>query len=186
MQVMIVLSVPGDGPVAALVLRPWRFDDLGALVAAHRDLALRRWLSTSLSDEATARQWLDVQAAGWAAANRFSFAVVTMDDRLLLGHIVVKVGTSAGTAEVGYWTAAHARNQGIAARGLETVSRWALSTQEIVPLTCLELLHAEDNHASCRVAAKCGFLLHDVLPAAPPAFPTRGHRHVRTADGELT
>ncbi|GAA2635722.1 GNAT family N-acetyltransferase [Paractinoplanes durhamensis] len=50
----IVLSVPGEG--SALVLRPWRFDDLPALVAAHRDPELRRWLSTSLADEPQAQQ----------------------------------------------------------------------------------------------------------------------------------
>jgi RimJ/RimL family protein N-acetyltransferase len=169
-----------------LILRPWRFDDLPELVAAHRDPVLRRWLSTSLADEAAARQWLDVQAVGWVAATRFSFAVVTdADDRSLLGHVVVKVGT-AGVAEVGYWTAAHARKQGVAARGLETVSRWALAGQDTVPLTRLELLHAQDNQASCRVAVKCGYPLHDLLPATPPAFPTSGHRHVRTAAGDLT
>ena len=62
------------------------------------DPMLRRWLSTSLADEAAARQWLDVQVAGWIAATRFSFAVVAdADDRSLLGHVVVKVAT-AGVA----------------------------------------------------------------------------------------
>ncbi|MCU7725290.1 GNAT family N-acetyltransferase [Actinoplanes sp. KI2] len=178
----IVLSVPGTGSVAALRLRPWRLNDLPALIAAHRDPVLRRWLSTSLADEDEARQWLDLQANGWAAATRFSFAVVPTDadDRAPFGHVVVRVG-SAATAEVGYWTAAHARGQGVATRALETVSLWALQAQDILPLTRLDLLHADGNQASCRVAVKCGFPLHDLLPAAPPAYPTSGHRHVRTA-----
>lgn len=176
-----VLPVPATGSRAALLLRPWRTDDLANLLAAHQDPMLRRWLSTRLTDGAAARRWLDAQAAGWAAATRFSFAVVTAeDDRSLLGHLVVTVGTAA-TAEVGYWTAAHARKQGVAAHSLETASRWALSAQDVVPLTRLELLHAEDNQASCRVAARCGYRLHDILPPAPPEFPTSGHRHVRTA-----
>lgn len=98
------------------------------------------------------------------------------DDDLRLGHVVVKAA-SADTAEVGYWTAAHARGRGIAARAVDTVSDWALETRETVALT---LLHAAGNHASCRVAVKCGYVLHDELPAAPPAFPAEGHRHVRT------
>ncbi|WP_260473824.1 GNAT family N-acetyltransferase [Amycolatopsis balhimycina] len=106
-----------------------------------------------------------VQAAGWDSATRFSFAVVTgVNDRAPVGHVVVKVG-AVGVAEVGYWTAAYVRGRGIAARALETVSQWALSTQGLVPLTRLDLLHAEDNRASCRVAEKCSYL----LPAAPPA-----------------
>jgi hypothetical protein len=47
-------------------------------------------------------------------------------------------------------------------------------------LTRLDLLHAENNPAFCRVARKCGYVLRELLPPAPPAFPARGHRHVRT------
>ncbi|GIF09044.1 GNAT family N-acetyltransferase [Actinoplanes siamensis] len=178
----VILSAPGPG--SALLLRPWRFEDLPTLVAAHQDSGLRRWLSTTLADEARAQQWLGEQAAGWAAATRFSFAVVTdVDDHSPLGHVAVTVG-AADVAEVGYWTAAHARGQGVAPRALQTVSRWALRTQEIVPLTRLDLFHADDNQASCRVAIKCGYLLHDLLPAAPPAFPNSGHLHVHTAAGQ--
>jgi RimJ/RimL family protein N-acetyltransferase len=177
----IIMSVPPTGSAPALRLRPWQLDDLPALVAAHRDPLMRRWLSTSLAGEAEARQWLDAQTTGWATATRFSFAVIaTADDRCPLGHVVVKVG-SADTAEVGYWTAAHARGQGIAARAMDTVSHWALDIQDMIVLTQLELLHAVDNDPSCRVAVKCGYALRDLLPAAPPAFPADGHRHVRTA-----
>lgn len=167
-------------PHSDLLLRPWRPDDLPALVAAHRDPALRRWLAHSLADEAEARQWLAAQAAGWDSATRFSFAVVLDEnDHAPVGHVVVKVGT-AGVAEVGYWTAPQVRGRGIAVRALETVSRWALGTQDLAPLTRLDLLHAKDNQASCRVAEKSGFVLHDLLPDAPPTYPGGGHRHVRT------
>lgn len=126
-----------------------------------------------------------MQAAGWAARTRFSFAVVVRaDDRSPLGHVVVKMGMTR-SAEIGYWTAVRARGQGVAARAGETVSEWALNTQDMVPLIRLDLLHATDNYASCRVAVKCGYALHDVLPAAPPAFPTSGHRHVRTTAGTV-
>jgi RimJ/RimL family protein N-acetyltransferase len=160
-------------------LRPWRMDDLPALVAAHRDPVLRRRLITSLTGEADARQWLEAQAPGWRSATRFGFAVVAgEDDHTPFGHVGVKVVT-AGVAEVGYWTAAAVRGRGIAARALEITSQWALHTQHLVRLTRLDLLHAEDNRASCRVAEKCGYVLRDLLPPAPPAFPAAGHRHVR-------
>jgi RimJ/RimL family protein N-acetyltransferase len=176
----ITLSVPRTESAVALRLRPWRLDDMSALLTAHRDPAMRRWLTTSLADEADVRQWLEAQDAGWASSTRFSFAVVAEDDDTPpVGHVVVKVGT-AGVAEVGYWTTAAVRGQGIAARALDTVSRWALGTRNPVRLTRLDLLHVQDNRASCRVAEKCGFLLHDLRPAAPPAFPNSGHRHVRT------
>ncbi|HWO66283.1 MAG TPA: GNAT family N-acetyltransferase, partial [Umezawaea sp.] len=146
----VALSVPTIGSAVALRLRPWRSDDLPALLAAHRDPVMRRWLTTSLADEADARRWLAAQAAGWASGTRFSFAVVAGDhEDLPIGHVVVKVAT-AGVAEVGYWTAATVRGRGIAPRALDTASRWALDTQDLVPLTRLDLLHAKENQASCR------------------------------------
>ncbi|GAA5071881.1 GNAT family N-acetyltransferase [Nocardia iowensis] len=177
----ITLSVPQTEGASALRLRPWRFDDLSFLVAAHRDPGLHRWLASRLADETDARNWVAAQVTGWADATRFSFAVVVDDDdHSLVGHVVVKMAM-AGVAEVGYWTAAHARGRGVAARALETASRWALAEQDLVQLNQLELLHARDNHASCRVANKCGYTLQDLLPAAPPRFPGEGHRHVRRA-----
>jgi hypothetical protein len=89
----ITLSVPKTESAVALRLRPWRLDDLPALLTAHRDPVLRRWLATSLADETDAQQWLDAQAAGWASTTRFSFAVVAdEDDNPPIGHVVVKVG----------------------------------------------------------------------------------------------
>ncbi|MGW4396842.1 GNAT family N-acetyltransferase [Amycolatopsis nivea] len=167
-------------PRTALRLRPWRPRDRQALVDAHRDPLLRRRLTTCLANDAEARRWLDAQAYGWDSATQFSFAVVA-DDDMPIGHVVVKV-RDAGTAEVGYWTAAQARGRGIAAQALETTSRWALDTQQFVRLSRLDLLHAEDNAASCRVAEKCGYGLAELLPPAPPDFPVSGHRHVRTGD----
>ena len=175
----VILSVPAAGAAPALRLRPWRQDDVPALVAAHRDPVLRRWLATSLTGEADARRWLDAQDAGWTTATRFSFAVIAEADAPV-GHAVVKP-TATGTAEVGYWTAAQARGRGIAAAAVDAVSQWALDLQQITALSRLELVHAVGNHSSCRVAVKCGYALNAPLPAAPPAFPAEGHRHVRTA-----
>ncbi|GAA4533737.1 hypothetical protein GCM10023192_27540 [Amycolatopsis samaneae] len=104
--------------------------------------------------------------------------IVDENDHAPVGHVVVKART-ADVAEVGYWTAAQVRGRDIAARALETASRWALSTQELARLPRLDLLHAQDNQASCRVAEKCGYLLHELLPA----YPVGGHRHVRTLPG---
>ncbi|MFI5780628.1 GNAT family N-acetyltransferase [Nocardia sp. NPDC051570] len=177
----IILTVPQTESSAALRLRPWRPADLPSLVAAHRDPGLRCWLTAPLHDETDARNWLHAQAAGWTARTRFSFAVVTdSHDGPLVGHTLLKV-VDTDIAEVGYWTAAHARSRGIAARALEAMSRWALNEQDMIEPTRLDLLHEEDNGASCRVAEKCGFALRELLPAAPPAFPNKGHRHIRTA-----
>ncbi len=160
----------------ALRLRPWRAADAPALVAAHRDPLLRRWLSTCVTDEAEARLWVDRQILNWVTGVRFGFAVLEGD--LLAGHVVLKTGSAH--AEVGYWTSADVRGRGVAPRAVEAVSRWAFRTRGVARL---DLLHAVDNHASCRVADKCGFALKSLLPARPPGYPEDGHLHVRTAEG---
>ncbi|GII56297.1 putative acetyltransferase [Planotetraspora thailandica] len=182
----VILHAEPTASAPALWLRPWRPDDADALLAAHRDPLLRHRLTTPLATGAQARRWIDAQSAGWETGSRFSFAVLGHDAGTPIGHVVVKVTgledpSCSSTAEVGYWTSAGVRGRGVAGRALETVSRWALGSQRIVPLVRLDLLHAVDNHASCRVADKCGYVLQSVLPAQPPVFPHEGHLHVRAA-----
>jgi RimJ/RimL family protein N-acetyltransferase len=99
---------------------------------------------------------------------------------IVLGHVVLKdCATGKKSAEVGYWTAAGARNRGVASQAVEMVSTWAFESLGAAGLQCIELLHQQDNLASCRVAQKSGFALTAVLPADPPAFPADGHRHTR-------
>ncbi|GAA3227988.1 GNAT family N-acetyltransferase [Nonomuraea helvata] len=174
-----VLYVAPTASAPALCLRPWRAEDAAALVTAHRDPLMRRWLITSLAGESDARQWIDDQNRGWDDGVRFSFAIVERGRPV--GHIAVKGGVdpAGASAEVGYWTSAETRGRGIASRALECVSRWALGSQDVMPLARLDLLHAVDNHASCRVAEKCRYVLSSVLPAQPPVFPSEGHLHVR-------
>lgn len=86
------------------------------------------------------------------------------------------------SAEVGYWTAAHARGRGVAPRALEALTGWAFSTLGADGLQRLELLHQVDNPASCRVAQKSRYDVDRILPAAPPAFPLDGHVHTRHRD----
>lgn len=94
--------------------------------------------------------------------------------------MVLKRPTPGGpSAEVGYWTAGHARGRAVASRALEALTSWAFGTFAEDGLVRLELLHSEDNTASCRVARKCGYPLTARLPAVPPHFPLDGHLHTR-------
>ncbi|MFD4635452.1 GNAT family N-acetyltransferase [Streptomyces sp. NPDC058284] len=186
--------VAQPGPTApGLTLRPWHPRDAPALLAAHRDPVMRRWLVTDLTNATEARRWIDAQSEAWADGTRFSFAVIDADadadagpvagaDRLL-GHVTLKVrpyGSRSGAAsEVGYWTVPEARGKGVAPRALEAVSRWAFATRRALPPGRLELLHAAANRGSCRVAQKCGYVMHSVLPPFPPDYPGEGHLHVR-------
>ncbi|WP_406292804.1 GNAT family N-acetyltransferase [Streptomyces sp. NBC_00624] len=166
-----------------LLLRPWCLDDIPALVAAYRDPAMRDRLRDLITDEADAERWLRVQTEGRESGTRFSFAVVDtgLDDRPV-GNVALKYpAPGSGAAEVGYWTAARARGRGLAPQAVEALTGWAFAAFADDGLRRLDLLHQEDNRASCRVAVKSGYAFAEILPARPP-WPLDGHRHVREAD----
>ncbi|MGW7241580.1 GNAT family N-acetyltransferase [Streptomyces sp. NPDC054804] len=171
----------------ALVLRPWSQADAADLVGLYRDEARRRWTSSAVKDEASAAQWIEEQQQGWETGQRFGFAVVESQaagaEGRLAGLVILKnVTPRVPTAEVGYWTAAHARGRGVAPRALQALTGWAFTSFPRDELTRLELLHQADNTASCRVAQKSRYELTALLPAAPPAYPLAGHVHARTRD----
>ncbi|MFE2972747.1 GNAT family N-acetyltransferase [Streptomyces sp. NPDC059340] len=171
----------------ALVLRPWCMEDVAALVEACRDPGLRRWTSHVVDSDADGARWVRAQQRSWTAEDRFSFAVLEAQSGpvrgQLLGNVVLKeVASGKPAAEVGYWTAAHARGRGVAPRALDALTSWAFGTFAADGLKRLELLHQEDNLASCRVAQKSRYAFDSVLPAAPPSFPRDGHLHIRRMD----
>ncbi|MGW1208393.1 GNAT family N-acetyltransferase [Streptomyces sp. NPDC002499] len=181
------LEADATPSASALILRPWRLTDAAELVELYRDDVLRRWTNSAVHDEASAARWVQEQQRGWETGDRFGFAIVesqaTGDEGQLAGHVVLKNVTPGGSsAEVGYWTAAHARGRGVAPRALQALTDWAFAAFPGDGLTRLELLHQLDNAASCRVAQKSRYELTTRLPAAPPAYPLAGHVHVRTRE----
>jgi RimJ/RimL family protein N-acetyltransferase len=178
----IDLRAPATPSAPELVLRPWREDDLEALLEIYRDPVLRRWTRHPVTDPTQARQWLEQARRDWDSGHRLSFAVLVEDGDgpQPVANVVLK-GITPGrpAAEVGYWTAAPARGRGVAPRAVTAVSRWAFDQFGADGLRRLELLHQVDNPASCRVAEKSGYRFQAVLPARPP-FPRDGHLHVLT------
>ncbi|MEY9872453.1 RimJ/RimL family protein N-acetyltransferase [Streptacidiphilus sp. MAP12-33] len=163
---------------AAVQLRPWRHDDVPALVAAHRDPSLRRWLRTHLEDARQAGAWVDREASDREAGVRLSFAVLVEEFAEPVGHVVLgRLAPSGDTAEVGYWTAPAARGRGVAAAALGAVLVEAAALERAVPLRRFDLRHRVGNDASCRVAQKAGFALARVLPADPSGSATEAHLH---------
>lgn len=168
-------------------------EDVAGLVEVCRDPVLRRWTSHAVDDEADGVRWVRNQQRSWATGDRFSLAVfavpavpTALEERPgqsreeLVGNVVLKeVTPGAPVAEVGYWTAAHARGKGVAPRALEALTHWAFDTFEAHGLERLALLHQVDNVASCRVAEKSRYAFDSVLSATPPAFPREGHLHIR-------
>ncbi|MEW9510498.1 MULTISPECIES: GNAT family N-acetyltransferase [Streptomyces] len=173
------LALTADG----LLLRPWREEDVPALLEAYDDPVMRQWVRLPVSTPEEAARWLELQREGWASGTRFSFAVTDVSrGGELVGNLALKrPGPGPERAEVGYWTAAWARGRGVAPRALEALTAWAFTAFAEEGLVRLELLHQVDNVASCRVAEKSGYAFAELLDALPPEFPLDGHLHVREA-----
>ncbi|OAR22777.1 acetyltransferase [Streptomyces sp. ERV7] len=187
MNVSVILTAAATPTAPPLTLRPWRPDDIPALIEAYQDPALRRGAAAPLESEGDVREWMRMQEEGWATGDRFGFAVLETSQgaERLVGNVVLKgVAAESPGAEVGYWTAAVARGHGVAPRALETLTTWAFDTFRADGLERLELLHQVDNAASCRVAEKTGYAFDRILAAWPPTYPLDGHLHVRTAAGK--
>lgn len=184
----VVLRSGENNPGLSLLLRPWGTADIPRLLDIYRDPVMRQSSRNPIVTEQDARRWLEVQQQGWTDGGRLSFSVLDSQPGIgparVLGNVVLK-GCQAGkaAAEVGYWTAAAARNRGVASQAVKMLTAWAFESFGPQGLQRVELLHQEDNLASCRVAQKCGYALIDVLPADPPAFPAAGHVHVRYSPG---
>lgn len=170
--------------VDTLVLRPWHQGDIASLIEVYRDRTLRRWTSLPVENTEDAKRWLAAQQQGWATGERLSFAVhqdpTGTGDHRLAGYVALKrPDAHSGSAEVAYWTAAHARGRGVAPRALEALTTWAFTTFTPEALHHIDLIHQVDNTASCRVAEKTHYPLTQVLPPYPPAYPQNGHLHTR-------
>ena len=153
-------------------LRPPSPREAADVLAMAADPDVRRWNPLgSVTDEETALAWC-VKWADWAAAGSAQFNVLDATSGRLLGMVAVhQIDHDAGNAELGYRVAPWARGQGIATVALRCVSDWAFGALE---LTRLQLLHAVDNAASCRVAEKAGYLLEGTTRSS-----------YRYGDGEL-
>jgi RimJ/RimL family protein N-acetyltransferase len=91
-----------------------------------------------------------------------SLAIVDASDpeHIWGGASVYGVEWNEGRAAVGYWLAAHARGHGVAGRSVRLLARWAFAELAVMRL---ELTCAPENHASLRVAQRCGFVREGLL-----------------------
>jgi len=186
--VAVVLHSAPCGRLPGLLLRPWCSQDSPVLVDIYHDPVMRQTARNPIVTEQDACRWLEVQQEGWVSGMRLSFAVLACESvnapGRVLGNVVLK-GYVAGndSAEVGYWTVAAARNRGVASQAVQALTSWAFEGFGPQGLRRIELLHQQDNLASCRVAEKAGYVLTGTLPADPPAFPADGHLHTRYSPG---
>ncbi|MFF1528492.1 GNAT family N-acetyltransferase [Cellulomonas sp. NPDC058312] len=148
---------PPRSPDAALttaLLRPWRPADAADLLTAVRASPdLDRQLPPAALRDLDGCAEVAGALAAWGPRDHHLAVEVA-------GRVVGSVGIGSvephhGTAWLSYWLSTGVRGQGLATRALATAADLALGRLDLFRL---ELGHRTDNPASCRVAARAGFL----------------------------
>ena len=157
-----------DGVVT---LRPWRADDVDALVELCDDPEIVRFTrvpSPYTRDDAL--MFLAQKVAAEEQGELVACAIVDAADDRLLGSIDVRRGPD-GRAAVGYLVGAGDRGRGVASRATRLLSRWALTEWGVARL---EIHVQPDNPASQRVAERAGFRREGLLRSY---LEVKGRRH---------
>jgi RimJ/RimL family protein N-acetyltransferase len=179
----VPLEVPelrGDG----VRLRPWDRRDVDAYLRGVGDPEAARWAPgapPATRDEGLRR--IDRMARRAAEGSMLGWAVEVAGE-VVAAVAVRSVNRVDRHASVSYWVLPEHRGHGIAGRAVQTAAQHAFDG---VGLHRLQLQHALDNTASCRVAEKAGFGLESVqresclLRGPDGAVFVDEHQHVRLA-----
>jgi RimJ/RimL family protein N-acetyltransferase len=143
-------------------LRALRADDLlddrPAIVRAFADAETRKWVADyRIDDLDDAGAYVQRRADEWKRGVRCSWAVSEPTTGVLLGEVDLR-GLEGGlnAVQAACWTHPEHRGCGVASTALAAAVRFGFGA---LGLTKIGYQHQEDNHASRRVAEKCGFKL---------------------------
>lgn len=142
------------------MLRPWRIEDVDAVVAAFAVPDIQRWHMRSIDNVAEAEEWITSWQRRWDADTDASWAV-TDQTGSAVGYVALRsLFLAAAQAEVAYWLLPEARGVGLATDAARAVTRWGFTT---LRLHRVFLTHSVRNEPSCRVARALGFAQEGTL-----------------------
>lgn len=153
----IALSIPNA------TLRPVRESDAADVALCCNDAQLAIDLGGPFPHPYTLEHAKEfVAMASKPKDGHFMHLCVALNDRLVgMMGIVSEPGGTKAYAEVGYWTGAHVRKQGLAVAGLNAFGQYVFDT--FPDINRLEALSFDYNIASQRVLEKAGYTREAVL-----------------------
>jgi RimJ/RimL family protein N-acetyltransferase len=165
----------------SLLLRLPLADDAADALAMLGDPDVIQWNpAASVVDLETARAWC-LRGADWADGTHATWhAADLVTGRLVANCSIFAIDPEHATAKIGYRVAPWQRRRGVGSAVVQTVASWAFAELGLVRI---QLEHAVANVASCRVAAKAGFLPEGTLRSA--YLDSRGVRHDDHVHGRL-
>jgi len=113
--------------------------------------------------EADARAWIAERTTLWDQGVA-RFAIEDAQLHTFLGQVGLETRDEYRSGELFYWVVAPGRGNAVAPNAVALVCDWAFG----IGVERIALLTHVDNHASQRVAVKCGFTREGVLRAYVP------------------
>lgn len=145
-----------------LVLRPSRESDAPAALDMFADPEMAQWYSgPTPHDLDRMRAWC-ASSSDWSSGEHATWAISDSQDRFIGNLSLTDIDLGQGTAAVAYRVAPQARGRGVATTAVRAATAWAF---DALGLERIELVHAVDNPASCRVAEHAGYRLEGVKRA---------------------
>ncbi|GAA2768537.1 GNAT family protein [Streptomyces paradoxus] len=160
------MDLPSDVPRMpagdALMLRPWRLDDLHLVREAADDAYIP--LITTVPAPYSHDEGVSFVERQWertASGSGYPFVIARAEDDRPLGTVGLWVSEAPqGRATLGYWVVKSARGLGAASAALQAVSTWAFDGLRVPRL---QLFIEPWNTASCRTAERAGYLREGLL-----------------------
>jgi ribosomal-protein-serine acetyltransferase len=151
-----------EGPI---LVRPHRTEDVRALFTAARESVKELspwlpWCHENYAIEETSAFILSREEA-WKAETEYGFGIFEHRSGRLLGGVGInQINRLHSVGNLGYWIRSTATGHGVATTAARLVARFGF---EQLGLRRIEILVALGNHASQRVAEKCGATREGVL-----------------------
>lgn len=145
-----------------VVLRAFDERDVGLVVSVAEDplIPLVTTVPTSGS-RSDAAAFIERQHARLATGAGYSFAIADAQSDEAVGQIGLWLGDIAeGRATIGYWIAPQHRRRGYATAALSTLTRWALTLDEVHRV---QMFVEPWNEGSWREAEACGYVREGLL-----------------------
>ena len=152
-----------DRPVrltgSGVVLRGNTPADVTAATALFTDPETAQWYSgPDATDAEGVRRWC-LSSADWSSGGHATWAIADPQGDMIGNLSLVRIDTRDRSAVIAYRILPAARGRGVATAAVRLATGWAF---ERLGLERIELIHAADNPASCRVAERAGYLFEGV------------------------
>jgi RimJ/RimL family protein N-acetyltransferase len=142
---------------ASITLRPFALEDISAFAAAVNNSldTLLPWMVWAHEnyEEKEAASWINFTHLQRATGEAHEFAIVDEQDRLLGGAGIRFSRFQGDFSALGYWVRSDVQGKGIASQAVNQLLKFGFERPAV---KTIEILAAEANTASRRVAEKCG------------------------------